>query len=585
MNARRYLLGGIGLLCSVAWLQTMAATRLCSVYLESFTAFQQQLGVGMQTFQAPQLGAAPLMLMAALPGAGQMDNTKPLALHVLSLGPGETALVAEFSFSGTAETFLQSLGVDGALPPATSDGIYRLPNGTTVKIVGQRVSVVVKGGEDPADCLKSGAFPDIPDVPGVIRVSVAPAALKPVLDQFRESLKAQPLAAASATQTEQGRRTADAALAFYGALLEQVNAFTLGLDIRTEGVFLNTRLTPKPGSDIAALEASAQPASAAKLAFLDGDSTFSFATGQSTIPDRLKNQFIDFYIQMLLSTPDFKATDAAELRTFAESMSRSFGAAMAFSGTLVTNGPALLAQGAFEVSDPAAYQKDQLALLKSPAYQKIMAQSCMSMSEPTTRTYRGFTVYSWNSSFDEKAWSQRIKEMTVTNLPPGNTEALRQSQLASMRTMSSLFCKGYETAVMQKDLALGMGSPAMVEKSVDRIRTATAPSAEAVRIRNALALPAAPHALGRFSLLDLLQLSARTQPAATAALQVPAPTSGAGILFASWVVNGEAYSRLCVSADEIKAIVGMVQASQKKAPAKTAPNKNGHPAFPPVPAV
>jgi hypothetical protein len=42
---------------------------------------------------------------------------------------------------------------------------------------------------------------------------------------------------------------------------------------------------------------------------------------------------------------------------------------MAFTGTLSTNGPMLLVQGAMELADPAAYLSEQIAMMKSPAYQ------------------------------------------------------------------------------------------------------------------------------------------------------------------------------------------------------------------------
>lgn len=78
-------------------LNSIAATRICSVYLESYSALQKQLFLGAETFQAPQLGAVPMMISAGLPGASQLDNAKPIALHVLDLGGGETGMVIEVS--------------------------------------------------------------------------------------------------------------------------------------------------------------------------------------------------------------------------------------------------------------------------------------------------------------------------------------------------------------------------------------------------------------------------------------------------------------------------------------------------------
>jgi hypothetical protein len=62
-------------------------TRLCSVMRKFRDAFRNSSPRECRlTFQAPQLGALPLLLTTALPGAAQMDNGKPLGLHVFSLG-------------------------------------------------------------------------------------------------------------------------------------------------------------------------------------------------------------------------------------------------------------------------------------------------------------------------------------------------------------------------------------------------------------------------------------------------------------------------------------------------------------------
>ncbi len=57
-----------------------AATRICSVYVESFSEMQKQAAVGAGSFQAPMLAALPMMRTGSLPGAAQMDPSKPVAL-------------------------------------------------------------------------------------------------------------------------------------------------------------------------------------------------------------------------------------------------------------------------------------------------------------------------------------------------------------------------------------------------------------------------------------------------------------------------------------------------------------------------
>ena len=107
----------IGFFCSFAWLGVSAATRVCSVYIESYAALQKQIFLGAEIFQAPQLGALPMVITKALPGAAQMDNGKPVALHVLDIGAGKTGFVLEVTPAGTAEAYLQSIaGAEAKLP-------------------------------------------------------------------------------------------------------------------------------------------------------------------------------------------------------------------------------------------------------------------------------------------------------------------------------------------------------------------------------------------------------------------------------------------------------------------------------------
>lgn len=541
---------------SVAWRSVSAAepTRVCSVYVQSFTAFQQQLAVGMTAFGSPQLGVLPMMLKTSVPGAAQMDETQPLALHVFTTGTGKSGRVLELTPSSTPESCLQLLVGQGAQVPAPSNGVYRLKKGMAAKIVGKRLRIALKS-DDSAACLAlpDSAFPAMPDVPGAVRVSVVPSALRPLLNQFRQTASAHPVQGAGAEAAERGRRTLDSVCAFYGTLLGQIDALALGLEIRESGLFLNSRLTPAAGTDIASLIASAKPASAKELAFMDAGSLFSFATGGSTVPSALKQQLVSLYVDLTVSAPNFKGVETNELAAVIGHSMRMFGAPMAFTGSLSTNGTALLSQGMISVPDPAVYVTDLFALMKMPAYQRMMGQSGMTVSNIATRTYKGMTVYAFKSAFDEAAL---VRQMGggATNVSSNAT------QTAALRTVMSLFGNGYECAAMPSDVAFGMGSPAMVEHAVDRIRSAPGASASAQGLQAALGLSAAPHTLGRFSLSGLFRLSRPVAPGVPVAVKTPPESEDSCVMFGSWVAGGEAHSVLLVPPSEIKAVTAQAQA-------------------------
>jgi len=575
------LRGGLLVLVSFGiCLSGSAATRICSVYLESYASLQKQLAVGVGAFQAPQLGALSMMISAGLPGAAQMDNNKPLALHVLDLGDGETGMVLEVSPSGAADAYLQALvGAGAALPPPVN-GIYKLPNGTAVRVAGNRL-FLAPNAKNPVACLAADVdqLPGMPTLPGVLRISLSPAALAPLLEKAGKAIPAAP--AGGAPNAEQTRRTMEKAIAFYGQLLGQLDALHLGINIQPEGLFIRSRLAPKAGTDIAAFVASAKPVGAEQLAFIEKDSLVSYASGASVIPEGLKRQFIDFYAQMVALSPLYDATQTNDLAVVMSQSTRKFDAPTALTASLSADGSTLLAQGTMTMPNPAKYLDEQIALLKTPAFQKLTSLSGgMQLSEPTTRDYKGVKAYAWKTVLDEQAMEKTVRAGIPANLPPEQVEALVKSNLATMRLVMKLFGGGYEYAATAKDFVFGMGTPAMLEAAIDRAQAAPAASAEATRIETLLAPSSEPHSLGRFSLSKLVLLMFAAQPELAAAVKdVPA---GEGIVFASWLYDGERLTALLVPASEIKTLTAFAQAAQAQAMQKrgiTPP-----PARPPIPA-
>ncbi len=558
-------------------LNSIAATRICSVYLESYSALQKQLFLGAEAFQAPQLGAVPMMISAGLPGASQLDNAKPIALHVLDLGGGETGMVIEVSPSGAPEAYLKALAGEGVALPEPAGGVYTLANGTSAKVAGGRLFLAMKG-TDLAACLAPGVekLPEMPALPGVLRVSLSPSALAPQLAKFKKTMSAMPRGGAA--NAEQGQRSMAAMLDFYGLMLGQLDGYHLGLNIQPEGLFIRTRVSPKAGTDLAALMASGKPASAAQLAFIEKGSLFSYVSGGGVIPERLKQQVIALYAQVASLSPLYGTAQTNELAGLMRTSVRMFGAPMAFTGTQAAEGGALLMQGTIAVANPAGYLAEQIEMMKSPAFQKLMGQSGMKIPEPTVRTCKGLKAYAWKTELDEAAMEKAARAGLPANLPPEKAEEALKSSMASIRAAMTLFGGGYEYAATAKELVVAMGSPAMLEAAIGRVQAAPVASAEAARIEALLSPSVDPRSMGRFSLGGLMGMMMATQPELASAVKgLPA---GEGVVFASWPVGGELLSALLIPASEIKAVTGLTQAVQAQARQK----QGAPPPRPPIPA-
>ena len=560
----------IGLFCSFAILSGSAATRICSVYLESYSALQKELFLGAEIFQAPQLGALPMMITKTLPGAVQMDNGKPVALHILDLGAGKTGYVLEVTPAGAAEAYLQAIAGADAKLPAPMDGLYKLPDGSFARIVGGRVLLAPKSADAEA-CLGKGSdsLPAMPAIQGVIRVSVSPAALMPMLSNFKKTMAAMP--ATGGSKADQSRRSLEAVFDFYGLFLGQMNALHIGIDVQNEGLFFRTRLAPKPGSDIAAIVASVKPVPSSERAFIEAGSLFSYAAGNYALPPALKAQIVDLYTKMLTLTPNFEAAQTNELAAVMNQSMQVIGAPMGFNGSLSTNSRTLFVQGVMNISNPGAYLDRQLAMMKTPAYQKMMSQSGMKISEPTQRAYKGVTIHTWSNLFDEKTFAKLMRDALPTNTPPQDVEAATQASMGPMRAVMQLFCNGYEYAATPKGVVFGMGSPAMIERTISRVQAPSGLSLEASRIQKLFAPATSPYVLGRFSLSGLMSLVLSSQPEMAAAMQklAQAQPAGEGVVFAHWTNSGEACSALLIPPSEIKAVTAQTQAIQAQAMTKS----------------
>lgn len=534
-----------------------AATRVVSVYIESYAALQKQLFQGAEVFEAPQLGALPMMLTMALPGAAHINTQMPVALHLFDTGAGEAGLVMEVSPAGTPDAYLQAiLGRAPASDPAPANGIHVFDGGAA-RISGKMVQIS-PSATDLAACADAAgdALPAMPDIPGTIRIVVFPSALKPWLENVKKPLTA--LSQSGAPNAAQTQQAVTALFDFYEGLIEQMTWLQIGIAIREDGLAFHTRMAPTAGSDLATLVASVKPVTPVNLAFLAHEDLLAFASGSYALPEEMRNQIIGLYTQMVSQAQSGDAaispTDLAAL--IAPSL-RLLGAPMALSANLTTH--AILAQGLIGIDNAATYLNEQSALLKTPAYLSMAAQSGMSMSESETRTYKTTNIRRYLTRFDEETFKKSVRTRLSEDAASDDVASAIEEGMAPIRMVHRFLDGGYEYAAVDGALAFGMGAPAMVEQVIDRLSAPPQPAAEAERIRKMLTPSVAPCAIGRFSLSGfariVLNLTSPLSPEAAAALP-----KGDAILFAKWIKDSEARSLTLIPAAEIKALKAISQA-------------------------
>ncbi len=535
-------------------LAASAATRICSVYVESYSALQKQLFLGAEVFQSPQLGAMPMMLTMSLPGAAQINPDQPVALHIFDIADGKTGFVLEVTPVGTPEAYLQAIIGNEARLTAPVDGVFAFEGGAA-RVAGNRVQLSTKAADLDACVGKDAAeLPPLPAIPGTIRIAASPAALKPLIASFKKTFAA--MSQSGIPNAEQTQRSIETVFDFYSMLLGQMEALQLGMVIQREGLAIHTWMTPAKGSEIANLVASVKPVTPEHLAFLESDALFGFAAGSYVLPEALRKQFVDMYTRLVSLSPGTSSVQPADLAAMMDQSMRVLGAPIAFTANLSTN--ALLVQGVMDVADAEAYLSQQLAMMKTPTFQAMMKQSGMTLSEPVVRTYKTSKIHTFNTVFDEESFKKIMREQLGADADPETVEAAMEAGMGPMRMVMKLF-SGYEYAATEKTLAFGMGAPAMVERAIDRSGTPAQPSAEAGRIQHLLAPPAAPCAVGRFSLSGFIKMiltMTDTLPAEDATT-LPA---GEGAVFAEWIVEGHAQSTLLVPPSEITSMKAMFQA-------------------------
>ena len=560
--------------CSVACAgNTLGVTRIVSVYVESFAELQKQAAVGAGAFQAPMLAALPMMMTGGLPGAAQMDNSKPVALHLLALEGGETGMVVEVTPSAAPEAYLKALagGTEGVLPEP-KDGVYALGKGMAAKIAGGRLYFVTRA-KKPAALLGAdlAAYSELPTLPGVLRVSVDPQAVVPHLKKAAASMPVR----GDAPDAERQRRTLERMLGFYGTMLGQLDALHLGLNIQNEGVFIRSRLIPRAGSDLAALALSGKPVAPQQHAFLEKDSLFSYAAGGSVMPKTLESALIEMYAGLAASSPMYNGVTTNDLAAVMRQSVALMGAPQGYTVSLPKPDGALHVQGCWQLADPAGYLESQLAAMKQPFFVSMMGQTGVKVSEPVTRTVAGMKAYDWKLDIDEQAMEKTVRAAFPADMPGEKADAAVAAHQQTLRMLKPLFGSGYTYAAGGTDLVFAMGGEALIGDAVKRAKGSSGTSEEAARIEALLAPSADPHSMGRIALGRILALALAARPGmADLAKGIPV---GEGIVFAGWPFKGELLSAMLIPASEIKAVTAGVMAGQAAARQRNAP------ARPPIP--
>ncbi|HAS83723.1 MAG TPA: hypothetical protein DCS43_13890 [Verrucomicrobia bacterium] len=544
-------------LLAVSVLPSVAAERVCSVYLESISALQMQVQKASEVFASPELGMFPMMMTMMVPGASQVNATEPVSLHLFDLGEGKVGAVVELTPATTPEMFLKSLIAASGKPLDPSvDGRFVFDGGLA-QARGPRL-LLAKDAESLDLCV-SGAVPALPPMPaleGAIRVALAPSAMVPMLRASQSKVDAM-MATCGGAEAQQAREMMTTMFGLYMRTMGQINALSMSVAVQSEGLMIRSHLVPVSGSTVEGIIASMQPIPAAYQSFVDADSMLSFASGSFVVSDQLKRQMGRIYAQFMKASPIMADVDITAFVAEMQYSIDALGGAMGISGGFTVDERRIQMQMAMGMPEAASYLRKMLALMQEPSYQSMMAKSGMKVSEPTTRDYKGVPVYAFDLSVDESALSTMIA---------GQGGAPDEASIASIKAVMEMFTKGYEYAATPQSVVFGMGGPAVVEKVIDRMTLVDAEVApEAARIQALLAPSARPVSIGRFALLDAVRMVAEMSPEAgsvalsTAVALLP---KGEGIVSADWREGSEIRSALLIPATDIKAISTLAKSMQ-----------------------
>lgn len=535
----------------LAALPAVAVERLCSVYVESITALQQQVQQAAEVFESPELGMFPMMMTMMVPGGSQVNVSEPIAFHTFDIGGGKTGRILELTPATTIEMFLKALTAASGKPlePAVN-GIFTFDGGVA-QMLGPKL-LLARNVEELNACTGAAvpALPPMPAIEGAVRLAASPSAAVPLLNDLRTQWNGMnPMQGKDAAQAKEAM---ELMFGLYSRTLAQMDIVEIGLAVQPEGLVIRKRLAARSGSTVEGIFHSMTPVSPEYLSFINAQSLFSVASGSFVVPEQLKHQIVTVYRQMMKFSPAMANVEDADLEAMLKQSVAMLGAAMAFEAQKPEGGR-LLMLGAAGVSNAAAYIEEMVAMMKTPTYQNMISGSGMQITEPVQRAYKDASIYTWKFAFDEAALRKTVEAQS-----PGIQ--LGDQSFEAMKIATRVLGDVCEYAAASQGLAFGMGSPAMVEQAVDRLATKAPVSVEALRIQKLLSPAAVPVAMGRVAIVDIARLAMKMQCGTELPEEVRNAPAGEGIVFVDWIEGGDVKSSTLIPAADVKALRMMSKA-------------------------
>lgn len=535
-----------------------AATRICSIYLTNINALQQDVAIGINSYQMPILGLLPALLTGNIPGSALIDNSKPLAFHIMKFGADDYNAVMEATTIGTPEALLQALLGDNQTAPTLEDGIYRLGPKTAVRFLDGRAFIV----RDAAN-FRDALPPDItqlsqpPNIPGNLRLTVAPTALQPILD----------LQLAEQTETQATNRELLQNSIKY---LSQIEALHIGLEIKQEGLFLRTRNAPKKGMELATLMANARSVTADQLALFQPNALLNTASGGYADNTDLSSLAPNL-LQLLLT-----AQDGAKPLPLQQHLPIQLTANALSIALPDPQGP-LCAIGSWQPTNAAALFNDTITLADNSPLTQLQRATALKPLKPTLSEANGARVATWPLEFDQPSLEKIVRDNLPKNTKPEELEATLKTKLDETRAALAIFKGFYSYALKGDTHYYSIGPEDALANHLKRAPEDTQPVAAAITA--ALAPTAPPLAIGSIALSKMIVALPFNLPALDAAVKQITP--GGGIMFATWRAEDEILSNLLIAADELRALTAISMALNFNAGERH--RRRDAPTRPPVP--
>ncbi len=539
-------------------LNSVAAERLATLYIESYNELQRQLTLGTEIFEAPQLAAAPLLLNAALPAMNAVDPDKPIALHLLELDNNSTEGVFEVTPAGELEALLRMIaGIednDRLAPP--ENNIYLLGKDMAARLAGGRLFFY--RGKNHTLALADGLelLPAMPAMPGALRISIAPATLASRMDGLMDQLNNMNNVAVQTTNPE----TLEAMVKFYQNQVKQIAEVHLGIAIQQEGLFIRSRTAPVAESDLAQQIVSAQPLEPSQLALISKDAMINYASGKTTLqPDNAKAS-LDFWISLIENSNADKKGDIKKLTDIWANLMQLAGAPYAYTvDTPAEKDTPLPLRGFIQYPQAEDFVTQQNQLLESDEIQALFKEANPdSPPLPLKRTHNNIAIFNLPGTFNEESFKENLLKNLPAEMGEEEREKTLKRALESARNSAKLFSYGYDYAALKDSLIFGMGNKEQIEQVIaERQNQQAAPSAAATRIEELISPSGKLHTIGSLSIAKLIVSFATDKKLIDGIKEQPA---GEGILFGSWRIDDEMLGVTLLTPSEIKVISTAIQA-------------------------